>query len=109
MELRQPDSRYPDLTADQPYVVIGIEANDYRILNDLGRPFLYPPDLFEVIDPREPAEWVQEVGEDDERYAYPPPLQETGFFEDFFDAKQEAVTTFWRIVNRQLATAATAA
>ena len=47
--------RYRDLTSGQPYVVIGIEGDDLRILNDAGRPFLYPPDLFSVIDPREPV------------------------------------------------------
>jgi len=41
-------TNYTDLTPNQSYVVIGIEANDYRILNDYGRPYLYPKDLFEI-------------------------------------------------------------
>jgi hypothetical protein len=109
VKLRQPDARYPDLTVDQPYMVIGIEANDYRILSDQGRPYLYPSELFEVLDPREPEDWVREVGDDQDRYAYPPAFNATGFFEDFFDAKKEAVATFWRVVNQRLASAATAA
>lgn len=34
LKVAQPD--YPDLSEDQPYFVIGIEAGDYRILNDAG-------------------------------------------------------------------------
>jgi hypothetical protein len=37
---RNPD--YPDLSPIQPYFVIGIEADDYRILNDCGKPYLLP-------------------------------------------------------------------
>ncbi len=98
---RHPD--YPDLTPDQPYVVIGIEANDLRILNDQGRPFLYPRELFEVIDPHEPSDWVSEFGADGERYAYPPSLNAAGFFEDFFDDQRQAVAAFWQVVNQRLA------
>lgn len=103
VKLRRRSARYPDLTPKQPYVVIGIEADDLRVLNDHGRPYLYPPRLFEVVDPREPGDWVKEFGEDGERYAYPPLLNHSGFFEDFFDGKPEAVATFWRVVNQQLA------
>jgi hypothetical protein len=60
--------------------------------------------LFDVVDPHEPDDWVTEVGEDGERYAYPPPLNTCGFFEDFFDAQPDAVTTFWQVVNQRLAT-----
>jgi hypothetical protein len=106
VQLREQDPRYPDLTPDQPYLVLGIEADDLRILNDQGRPFLYPRDVFTVIDTREPEDWVNELGEDNERYAYPPPLNIIGFFEDFFDGKPEAVATFWRVMNRRLSVAA---
>ncbi len=105
VKLRRKNSRYPDLTPGQGYVVIGIEADDFRILNNQGRPYLYPCRLFEIIDPREPADWVTESGDDGERYAYPPSLNTCGFFEDFFDAKKGAVATFWQVVNQRLATA----
>lgn len=105
VKLRRRYARYPDLTPGHPYVVIGIEAGDLRILNDQGRPYLYPARLFEVVDAREPDDWVTEFGEEGERYAYPPPFNGCGFFEDFFDAKPKAVTTFWRVVNQRLATA----
>ncbi len=106
VKLRRKSARYPDLTHGMAYVVIGIEADDFRILNDQGRPYLYPSRLFEIIDPYKPNDWVTERGEDGETYAYPPPLNGCGFFEDFFDAKPKAVATFWWTVNQRLATAA---
>ena len=56
VKLRRRNPRYPDLTPGQPYVIIGIEGDDFRILNDAGRPNLYPPRLFMVLDAREPGE-----------------------------------------------------
>ena len=106
VKLRRKMARYPDLTPAQPYVVIGIEGDDFRLLNDAGRPFLYAARLFNVCDDTEPADWVSEIGDDGERYAYPPPLNDPGFFEDFFDSKPEAVRTFWQVVNERLATVA---
>ena len=79
--------------------------DDFRILNDAGRPFLYDASLFEVVDSKEPDDWVTEIGEDGERYAYPLSLNSVGFFEDFFDGKKDAVVTFWQVVNHQLAAA----
>lgn len=102
VKLKSKNPAYPDLSEDQPYFVIGIEADDYRILNDAGKPYLYPPGLFDVIDSREPQDWVTEIGDDGERYSYPPPLNEAGFFEDFFDHKHEQTSIFWHVVNRRL-------
>src|SRR5258708_94489 len=104
VKLRRGHTRYRDLTLGQPYVVIGIEAGAFRILNDAGRPYLFSPRLFKVLDAREPRDWVEECGDDGERYAYPAPLNQPGFFEDFFDEKPKAVKTFWRVVNQRLAT-----
>jgi hypothetical protein len=106
VQLNGQDSSYPDLTPDQPYLVFGIEADDLRILNDRGLPHLYPQEIFTVVDAREPDDWVTEEGESNERYAYPPPLNSTGFFEDYFGGKPEAVATFWRVMNRRLSDAA---
>jgi len=85
--------------------VIGVEADDLRLLNDAGRPYLYPSRLFIFLDKREPSDWITELGADGERYSYPPELNKRGFFEDFFDEKSQAVSTFWRVVNQKLATA----
>lgn len=103
VKLKKKTARHRDITVGQPYVVIGIEADHLRILNDAGRPFLYPPEVFSLIDPKEPVDWITEIGDDGERYSYPPPLNKAGFFEDFFDQKSKAVATFWRIVNQRLA------
>lgn len=105
VKLRRKNLRYPDITAGLPYVVIGIEADDYRILNDQGRPYLYPARLFQIVDSSKPHDWVTEKGDAGECYAYPQPLNSVGFFEDFFDAKPKAVVTFWRVVNQRLVTA----
>jgi hypothetical protein len=77
VELRERDSQYPDLTPGQPYLVLGIEADDFRILNDQGRPYLYPREIFTVVDPREPDDWVKELGEDNEPSATPIRLPST--------------------------------
>src|SRR6266852_4433449 len=103
VRLRRRSSRYRDLSTRRPYVVIGIEADDLRILNDAGRPLLYPRDLFSLVDNQEPLDWITELGDDGERYSYPAPLNKSGFFEEFFDEKAKAVATFWRIVNQRLA------
>jgi len=108
VKLRRKNSHYSDLSPRQNYVVIGIEASDLRILNDRGRPFLYPARLFEVLDSHEPNNWITEFGDDGERYAYPPALNGSGFFEDFFDDKKPAVVAFWQVVNQHLAAAITA-
>ncbi len=58
VKLKKKSARYRDLTFAQPYVVTGIEADDLRLLTDAGRPFLYPPELFSLVDSREPVDWV---------------------------------------------------
>ncbi len=103
VKLRQVRADYPDLTPGLEYGVIGIEAGDLRVLSDRGRPYLYPAELFEVVDPREPGDWVTVYGDEGERYAYPPLLNGNGFFEDFFAEDEKAVAVFWRTVNRRLA------
>lgn len=106
VKLKTKSHSYPDLWEDQHYFVLGIEADDYRILNNLGKPYLYDSMLFDVLEPTEPVDWITEYGEDGERYAYPAPLNEPGFFEDFFDQKPEQVSIFWHVVNQTLARAA---
>lgn len=105
VKLHKKNSRYPELTAGHEYAVIGIEADDYRILNDQGHPYLYPAALFEIVDPREPDDWVTEYGAEGEKYAYPKILNAPGFFEDFFDHNPKTVATFWHVVNQRLAAA----
>ena len=106
VKLKSKSPSHPDLSEDQRYFVLGIEADDYRILNDLGKPYLYDSILFDVLDSTEPVDWTTEFGEDGERYSYPAPLNVPGFFEDFFDQKPTQVSLFWQVVNRTLSHAA---
>ncbi len=106
VKLRSKNPDYPDLSEDQPYFVIGIEADDYRVLNDAGKPYLYPPDLFDVMDLLEPSDWITEIGEDGERYSYPEPLNKVDFFEDSCDQKHEQISIFWHVVNQKPSNAA---
>ncbi len=94
--------QYNDLTPNKVYRVIGIEAADFRILNDEERPYLYPNNLFSIVDPYEPDEWITEYGEEGERFSYPRELNRAGFFEDYFDDDKEAILTFesWQMVQR---------
>jgi hypothetical protein len=85
--------RYRDLTAGNTYSVIGIEADDYRIMNDHGRPYLYPHQLFTIVDKTPGALWRETTGDDGERYVYPPQLSEPGFFEDYFNSLPAAIAT----------------
>lgn len=100
--VKQPTDRHTNVTPGQPYAVIGIEADDLRILNDHGQPYLYPKDQFDVIDARQPQDWIMETGDDGECYAYPSQLNRVGFFE----GNEETITTFWRVVNQRLTLAA---
>ncbi len=106
IRLKEKQTDYPDITHDQSYFVIGIEADEYRILNNHGKPYLYPSHLFQIVDAYEPDDWLTEYGEDGERYSYSSDLNEVGFFEDYFDGKEPAISKFWHAVNQRLSNAA---
>jgi len=91
------------LTPGRVYEVLGIEADDYRIQNDDGEPYLYPPVFFTIVDAHKPEDWVVEVGEDGETYAYPPELNAPGFFEDYFDDDPDATLIFRRYLQKRQA------
>ncbi len=93
VRLKAASSKYKDLTPDNVYRVIGIEADDFRIMNNIGQPFLYPPRIFQVVDETPGRDWVFSTGVDGEHYAYPPQLSLAGFFEDYFDGKRRAHAT----------------
>ncbi|TVQ30396.1 MAG: hypothetical protein EA376_13100 [Phycisphaeraceae bacterium] len=90
-----------DLTQGESYEVIAIEAGDYRILDDAGRPYLFPASLFKVIDPARPAHWASETL-DGVEYASAPELAAPGFFEDCYAGDPDAVRIFNRYINRHL-------
>ena len=39
------------LTHDKIYEVISIEKSWYRVIDDSGEDYLYPPELFEIVEP----------------------------------------------------------
>ncbi|MFI8384406.1 hypothetical protein [Pseudomonas sp. NPDC079086] len=90
------NSKSNKLTYGKTYEVIGIEANSFRIVNDLNDPCLYEPSDFEISDPTEPLFWISSLGEDGERYAYPISWSSPGFFEDFHDHIAGVVKQFWQ-------------
>lgn len=86
-----------DLTIGNEYVVIGIESDSYRIINETEKePYLYSPECFKIIDTSKPSFWVTAYGKDGEEYSYPHPWSKIDFFEDYFDENKEVRKLFWR-------------
>lgn len=90
-----------DLTVGQQYEVIEVAADHYRVLDDTGRPYLFPKSVFRVIDATRPRDWVSEVFDGDE-YASAPAFRRPGFFEDYFDRNPKAIREFNRYINQHL-------
>lgn len=84
-----------DMTIEKIYVVIGIEADSYRIIDDVKMPYLYNPNQFEIIESNRPKFWITEYGEEQEEYSYPSSWGSPGFFEDFHDGNEKVVNQFW--------------
>jgi hypothetical protein len=97
---QQPTVGGDSLTTGREYDVLGIEADDYRILNDTEEPCLYEPEHFTIVDSSEPTFWICDRGEDGERYAYPREWNTPGFFEDYFDRVEAARKQFWTVHAR---------
>lgn len=85
------------MTIGQIYEVIGIEGDDFRIINDENLPYLYDPEQFEIVDLNAPLFWVTEYGEDGERYSYPKEWMDPGFFEDYHDGIEGVKKLFWSV------------
>lgn len=87
------------LSGDKIYTVLGIESQYYRLIDEEAEPHLYPSEMFDLVDPVEPTQWVREY-EDGEVFAYPPPLNRPGFFEDYHDGDQDTIREFWQYISR---------
>jgi hypothetical protein len=83
-----------NLEPNKIYDVIGVSADDYRVINERGEPILYPHYLFEVIDSSIPESWAKKYFDPDEFYIDPVELSKPGFYEDYFDGKPEARRIF---------------
>jgi len=94
------ENQSSDMTVGNIYEVIGIEADFYRILNDENSPYLYDPKQFEIVESSEPEFWVNEYGDDGERYSYPETWSQPGFFEDFLDNLNQAREEFWKVYKK---------
>ena len=88
------------MTYGETYEVIGIDCNDYRIINDKNDPCLYDSNECEVVENSEPDFWVKEIDEDGDIYAYPFPWSRVGFFEDYHDRIEKVVKQFWKECER---------
>jgi len=84
----------PEMTIGKDYDVLGIEGNYYRVIDDSGKPYLYDPEQFEVLDNSEPKCWCTEYIDGD-RYSYPKKWNQRGFFEDYHDGVQDVIDQFW--------------
>ena len=98
-----PKKQLNKLTQGKSYLVIGIEADSFRIIDETGKPYLYDPDAFNIIDPKEPEFWESEIGEDGERYSYPKEWVQPGFFEDYFENVPSAKKAFIEVLSRKYA------
>jgi hypothetical protein len=88
------------LTLGRRYEVLGIEADDYRLLNDCDDPVLYDPSCFRIVDDAEPEFWVDQRGDENERYAGPKDWLVPGFFEDYHDRDGAVRDKFWNDLSQ---------
>ena len=73
------------------YRVLEVTPSDYRLLDDDVDPVLYEKNLFQVVDPAVPEDWVtKEYGESKERYAQSSQLDRY-IWEDYHDGVPGAV------------------
>jgi hypothetical protein len=84
--------RYNDyLTPGKDYVVIGLDEESFRVIDDKGEPVPFPRLLFNILDGAIPSDWIWEEVCDTEFQAEPSELHSPGFYDDFFAGKQSAV------------------
>jgi len=94
---------YPDLSIDKIYHVLAIQYDDYRLIGDEERPYLYPQQAFSIIDNQIDNNWIQVFEEEEEgevlRY-YGPPEFARYFFEDYFDGDREKKEIFEQYIKQ---------
>src|SRR5687768_16709003 len=87
------ESEHRGLSAGAVYDVVGLDSQNFRVIDDNDQPFLFRKGLFDVVDPSIPDDWVTEtLG--DEYYVDPPECAEKGFYEDYFYEVEAAVKRF---------------
>ena len=68
----------------EEYFAIEVNHEEYRIIDDLGEPILYPKELFELVDPSLPPSWQFLEYPDGEYHLGPTKTLVWGLYEDFF-------------------------
>jgi hypothetical protein len=99
-ERRHDEREHQNLAPGRVYEVIGLDDENYRVVNDAGEPILYPKALFEVTDPTIPQEWVRRDYVDGEYHHDPPEFSDRGFFERYFDGRSREVEIFRGYLDR---------
>ena len=113
-ELQEFDSKLgsyvwvPNLIIGKTYFVVSIESNQYRLMTDprttdeIGGPYLYPQEMFEIIDSATDLTWVKEHDSETGQLSYFGPAKFRGFFwEEFHDLSIEQQKTIIK-ENRHL-------
>jgi len=85
--------QYKDLTPDNTYRVIGLEADDFRIMSDEGAPYCFPMEMFTVVDAHWPKDWVENISTGGLRWVTSQTLAEPDFFDRVFDGDKQARLT----------------
>ena len=84
---------YYDLTIGNVYRVIDCSDEYIRVMSDLGKPYAFPIELFEVTDKSIPSDWV-ETTLDGIKSMSIKGLHERGFWERYFEHDREAKILF---------------
>ena len=55
MKIKYIGERDVDIIPDKVYEVMSVERDWYRIVDESDEDYLYPPELFEIVDAEPPA------------------------------------------------------
>ena len=77
------------ITPGGTYLLVGMDHDSYRVVNEIGDPAVYPRQVFVEQELSAPSDWIVRRFDADEFYAYPPELACRGFFEDWFDGHRD--------------------
>ena len=88
------------LIPGEEYTVLGLDEENFRVFDCQGDPVLFPRSEFEILEDGVPEDWIWDRYGEAEFYADPPGLNIPGFYEDYFDHKEEAVRMFAEYVER---------
>ena len=88
------------LRRGKEYVVLGLDDQYFRVLNNEEEPVLFPRSAFIVLDDHVPEDWVWRRYSDGQFLANPPEMASRGFYDAFFDRKKWALTALAGYLKR---------